>query len=74
MRAAITPFPQYASMAWCSIKAQGQLYLLPNTKLRIVYILAGSVKIVKSLRRCDGRIANIRRQEIHTEFWWGKCL
>jgi hypothetical protein len=25
------PFPQYASMAWCSVKAQGQfyLYLLP---------------------------------------------
>jgi hypothetical protein len=22
-----TPLPQYAFMAWCSVKAQGQLYL-----------------------------------------------
>jgi hypothetical protein len=26
---AIPPLPQYAFMAWCSVKAQGQLYLLP---------------------------------------------
>jgi hypothetical protein len=26
-RGAITPFLQYALMAWCSVKAQGQLYL-----------------------------------------------
>jgi hypothetical protein len=25
----VTPLPQYAFMAWCSVKAQGQLYLLP---------------------------------------------
>jgi hypothetical protein len=25
MRGAIHPLPQYASMAWCSVKAQGQL-------------------------------------------------
>jgi hypothetical protein len=29
MRGAILPLPQYASMAWCSVKAQGQLYVLP---------------------------------------------
>jgi len=29
MSGAIRPFPQYASMALCLIKAQGQLYLLP---------------------------------------------
>jgi hypothetical protein len=31
MRGAIPPLPQYAFMAWCSVKnkAQGQLYLLP---------------------------------------------
>jgi hypothetical protein len=28
MRGAIPPFLQYASMAWCSVKAQGHLYLL----------------------------------------------
>jgi hypothetical protein len=31
MSGAITPLPQYAFMAWCSVKkeAQGELYLLP---------------------------------------------
>jgi hypothetical protein len=28
MSGAIPPLLQYASMAWCSVKAQGQLYLL----------------------------------------------
>jgi hypothetical protein len=27
MSGAIPPLPQYAFMAWCSVKAQGQLYL-----------------------------------------------
>jgi hypothetical protein len=27
MSGAIHPLPQYASMAWCLVKAQGQLYL-----------------------------------------------
>jgi len=29
MIVAIPPFPQYLFMAWCSVKAQGQLYLSP---------------------------------------------
>jgi hypothetical protein len=29
MGGAITPLPQYAFMAWRSLKAQGKLYLLP---------------------------------------------
>jgi hypothetical protein len=28
MSGAIPPLPKYALMAWCSVKAQGQLYLL----------------------------------------------
>jgi hypothetical protein len=28
MRGTILPLPQYAFMAWCSVKTQGQLYLL----------------------------------------------
>jgi hypothetical protein len=28
MCGAIPPLPQYAFMAWCSVKAQGQFYLL----------------------------------------------
>jgi hypothetical protein len=31
-----TSTPQYAFMAWCSVKAQGQLYLLPFTGWRWV--------------------------------------
>jgi hypothetical protein len=27
MSGAIPPLPEYASMAWCSVKAQGQLYI-----------------------------------------------
>jgi hypothetical protein len=29
MRGATPPLPQYAFMAWCSVKAQGHLYLYP---------------------------------------------
>jgi len=29
MGVAISPLPQYVFMAWCLVKAQGQLYLLP---------------------------------------------
>jgi hypothetical protein len=29
MCGAVSPLPQYAFMAWCSVKAQGQVYLLP---------------------------------------------
>jgi hypothetical protein len=29
MSGAIPPLPQYAFTAWCLVKAQGQLYLLP---------------------------------------------
>jgi hypothetical protein len=35
MRGAIPPLPQYASMAWCSVKAQGQLYF--TLQLHSVY-------------------------------------
>jgi hypothetical protein len=27
MSGAVPPLPQYAFMSWCSVKAQGQLYL-----------------------------------------------
>jgi hypothetical protein len=32
MCGAISPLPHYAFMAWCSVKAQGQLYLYLYTK------------------------------------------
>jgi len=31
MSGAIPPLPQYASTAWCSVKARGQLYLYIKT-------------------------------------------
>jgi hypothetical protein len=30
MSGAVPPLPQYTFMPWCSVKAQGQLYLLNN--------------------------------------------
>jgi hypothetical protein len=39
MSGAVPPLPQYTFMAWCSIKAQGQLYLflmpLPEGKRKL---------------------------------------
>jgi hypothetical protein len=43
MRGAIPPLPQYAFMAWCSIKkAQGQLYLLPFYRYNGYYLISGA--------------------------------
>jgi hypothetical protein len=43
MSGVIPPLPQYACMAWCSVKAQGQLYvyLLPffSTSLSLVWLV-----------------------------------
>jgi hypothetical protein len=35
MSGAIPPLPQYAFMAWCSVKAQGQLYLYLLDRYRV---------------------------------------
>jgi hypothetical protein len=45
MSGAILPLPQYAFMAWCSVKAQGQLYL---------YIFDGSTV---GFRKCKMSVA-----------------
>jgi len=39
MSGAIHPLPQYAFMAWCLVKAQGQLYLLPFYSLTHITIV-----------------------------------
>jgi hypothetical protein len=36
MCGAIPPLPQYAFMAWCSVKVQGQLYLLPFKREEVI--------------------------------------
>jgi hypothetical protein len=40
-----TPLPQYAFMAWCSVKAQGKvyLYLLPIVTPLIYNIMSGLI-------------------------------
>jgi hypothetical protein len=53
MHGAIPQLPQYAFMAWCSVKAQGPLYLLPywrgtfwKSKILIPVLLCVRVKIM----------------------------
>jgi len=45
MSGATPPLPQYAFTAWCSVKAQGQLYLLP--------LPANEVRTWDILHRCE---------------------
>jgi hypothetical protein len=46
MNGAIPPLPQYALMAWCLVKAQGQLY--PLLYLTLICYEANSNKIIGS--------------------------
>jgi hypothetical protein len=39
MSGAIPPLPQYPFMAWCSVKAQGQLYLYLYVQCITYYVL-----------------------------------
>jgi hypothetical protein len=48
MHGAITPLPQCAIMTWCSIKAQGQLYLLVY-QVKVKVKVKGKVVSVLSL-------------------------
>jgi hypothetical protein len=44
MREAVPPLPQYAFMAWCSVKAQGQLYILSLPVVVVVVVVVTSKK------------------------------
>jgi hypothetical protein len=46
MRGAIPPLPQYAFMAWCLVKAQGQLYLYLLGEFMLDYMSLGKVKLI----------------------------
>jgi hypothetical protein len=46
MSGAISPLPQYAFMAWCSVKAQGQLYLLPYLYRQLPFIKNYPFKVI----------------------------
>jgi hypothetical protein len=73
MSGAIPPLPQYASMAWCSVKTQGKLYLLNYlsylcTLIRVVHeklILIQLVKKFPAFMECEISLA--RSQEPATE-------
>jgi hypothetical protein len=62
MSGAIPPFPQYALMAWCSVKAQGQLhfYLLPlkNTHKNEEMEVNVNVKVKVKLSLCSASLSS----------------
>jgi hypothetical protein len=67
MSEAIPPFPQYALMAWCLVKAPGQLYLyicggshkLDRVQWRVLVNAAMNVGSVSSLAEFAGLTAVI---------------
>jgi hypothetical protein len=48
MSGAIHPLPQYAFMAWCLVKAQGQLYLFYDDGLMVMMMMMMMMKIFVS--------------------------
>jgi hypothetical protein len=54
MSGAITPFPQYAFMAWCPVKAQGQLYLYLLLLLLLLLLIIIIIKIQGTPETPDG--------------------
>jgi hypothetical protein len=72
MSGAIPPLPQYAFMAWCLVKAQGQLYLLPfplqenipNYLLQILLTVNKNSSIITNLYNAtDCQIVNQGEQQ-----------
>jgi hypothetical protein len=61
MREAKPPLPQYALMAWCSVKAQGQLYLYLGklTKLLSAFLLFGFIIRLKTEENPRNTILNL---------------
>jgi hypothetical protein len=50
MIGAISPLPQYALMAWCSVKARGQLYLY------LVEVWCGDVNVIQLVVKVQSRV------------------
>jgi hypothetical protein len=46
MRGDVPPLPQYALMVWCSVKAQGQLYLYLLGRQGTVYLYSTNLEII----------------------------
>jgi hypothetical protein len=52
MSGAIIPLPQYAFMAWCSVKEQGQLYLYLTFERFEVFTAKIQVEVVCVVMPC----------------------
>jgi len=70
MNGAISPLPQYAFMAWCSVKAQGQLYLY--YQFHCIHVLTFKGRHLNpppcSIRprfKCPGHVRNAVCQKIN---------
>jgi hypothetical protein len=68
---AVPPLPQHAFMAWCSVKAQGQLYLLSYewfyllfyTNTKPSFILRKEIRLKTSGNEVLRRIFRSKREE-----------
>jgi len=58
MCGAIPPFPQYTFMVWCSVKAQGQLYLHLSHLAHVTLTQPGETHKLQSSPSC--KFANMR--------------
>jgi ribosomal 50S subunit-associated protein YjgA (DUF615 family) len=51
MSGAIHPLPQYAFMAWCLVKAQGQLYLYLFTNEEVLCRIGTEQQLIRTIKR-----------------------
>jgi hypothetical protein len=65
MSGAILPVPQYAFMAWCSVKAQGQVLLLENQLMKIMTDKRGSLFVPLKLGGGKQNLLTKHKQIIH---------
>jgi hypothetical protein len=59
MSVAIPPIPHYVFMVWCSVKAQGQLYLYRTNKLKFVYVGEEIKRRLNPKNACGPRVQNL---------------
>jgi len=60
MRGDIPPLPEHAFMAWCSIKAQGEIYLLLSLNTQQVVRLKWKLCILMGSVLCVMYLCSVR--------------
>jgi hypothetical protein len=60
-----TSIPQYAFMAWCSVKAQGQLYLYLYLYLYLTLISIRILEARYSVSNCSRNLLLLRNTDVH---------